>query len=132
MIQPIVQENEATMFNNKILNLKRVILLEHTNLMQIWENPNVLEILQAQGTQAKDIFELSYALQMILKRADPSYEIITPYRPDYIEENVYELDEEGNPTEQILSVNRVKIKIPVEVVFNTDGSVNSIIDKNEN
>ena len=135
-MQIIEQKKQATelsdvdVFKNNIYGMFNQLKILHTSLMKVWDKPNAEEILRGVGIDAKELFNQSYGIQMILKTADPSYEFITPYRLQEIETPVLDeneepkIDSEGNPM-----VKKSIQKIALEVSFNEDGSILQIIEK---
>lgn len=149
---------ESELFMRGVDSMYRMMLSQHTQLMRVWDKPNAEEVLKGEeiGTKALSIFIASSAIQTILKDADPLYEIITPYKWADVQEPV--LDEDGNKkmnvsyevvmdeetgfqkldedgkvvTKKIETplFRTVKKKVPLNPIFNPDGSLDKLEEIN--
>ena len=120
-IQP---QTKTEQFVTEIVYLKNLIKDRHDMLMKLWEksDEDVVEILTGLGTDCLSVFTLSYQLQVILKTADPAYEIVYPYHWKMIETQT--VDEEGNP-----ATSTINTKVLLDVSFKPDRSFESLTDK---
>ena len=117
--QPVVK-TDIDRFKDQIFGMYSQLKILHTSLMSVWDKANAEEIIRGTEIDAKAIFEQSYAIQMILKTADPAYEIITPYK--WVLEDV-EKQFNGNT----ITVKQ-KVKVALRVTFKADGSVDSLTE----
>jgi len=118
-----------------------------TNLMGIWNQKDAEETLRGLGNKALSVFIASSKIQDILKDADPSYEMIYPYKMVTVEEQ--EKDKDGNlvfdisyeyatdeETGEEKVVNEIKTpvmkmvkkKILLKPTFKEDGSLDELVE----
>lgn len=138
--------NRATGIFNRI---KSDVIIE----MKLWDGEDAEQIIRDLGTKAESLFNLHFAMQMILKNADPEWEFLRPYKTVQVEEQAVDkdgnlmfetsykpiideetgfqkLDENGKVITEKIEIPMIAVrnkKITLEPTWNEDGSLNELL-----